>query len=169
MPAERENSWNEKTECNKGFTVERQTLKSITATWRSELSLLIREAKVTVVSRSLIPKGGFQWITEMWNQRINNNFIKFQSLCTYLSLNQLFTHLTIPLLRSVFSSLTNPSPSVLIPNGLDSTLSEFRQINYWGKPQGWSVTNWDRSMLLFTLFLFIYSSLDFSFKIHYGD
>lgn len=152
MPAERENSWNEKTERNKGFTVERQTLKSITTTWRSELSLLMRKAKVTVVSGSLIPKGGFQWITEMWNQRINNNFIKFQSLCTCLSLNQLFTHLTIPLLRSVFS---NPSPSVLIPNRLDSTLSEFRQINYWGKPQGWSVTNWDTVLCLYFISVYL--------------
>lgn len=43
-----------------------------------------------------------QWIAELWIQRIHNNFIKFQSLFIYMSLNQFFTHLKIALLRSVF-------------------------------------------------------------------
>lgn len=114
MPAKRETSWNKKTKCSKGLTAEKQALESITAVWISEPNLLMRKAKVTVITGSLIPKGGFQWITEMWNQRINNNF---HSFFTFLSLNQLFAHLTIPLRRSVLSSLTNPFPCVLCQKG----------------------------------------------------
>lgn len=60
MPAKRETSWIKKTKCSKGLTAERQALESITAMWISELNLLMGKAKVSVITGSLIPKGGFQ-------------------------------------------------------------------------------------------------------------
>lgn len=45
---------------SKGLMAERQTLESITGTGISKLNLLMRKAKVIVITGSLIPKGGFQ-------------------------------------------------------------------------------------------------------------
>lgn len=65
----------------------------------------MKKEKVTVITGSLIPKGGLQWIAELWIQSINNNFIKFQLLFIYVCSK----HLNIALLKSVLPSSTNPS------------------------------------------------------------